>query len=226
MYQLLLIDDNKELQKANSDYLREKGYEVTLAYSGMEAMALLHTNTYDCILLDVMLPDLNGYAICEAARKTIRTPVIFLSCMDGEDDRIRGLMSGGDDYMVKPYSLSELGARVYAQIRRSRMQAGGEAGSFTNVMYDRQQRTVTINGTNLILTTKEFEILTLLLEHPGQVFSAGEIMEQVWGAGYEDESTVRGYIRRIRIKLGNGRLGMIDNDYGTGYWYRPYGESS
>ena len=222
MYKLLLIDDNKDIQSANQEYLVEKGYVVETAFTGADAITLLNTRTYDCILLDILLPDFNGYAICEAARRKIKTPIIFLSAMDGEDDRIRGLLSGGDDYICKPYSLKELAARVYAQIRRRRMEEGGEdATPTTTVLYDKALRTINIGGTNIILTGREFNVLTLLMEQPGKVFSAEEIIQAVWAdnAGV-DTANLRVHIQRIRAKMGSEpAVGRIENDFGKGYRY-------
>jgi len=222
MYKLLLIDDNEDIQYANREYLVEKGYAADTAFTGAEAVTLLNTRTYDCILLDVLLPDFNGFAICEAARRKIKTPIIFLSCMDGEDDRIRGLLSGGDDYICKPYSLKELGARVYAQIRRTRMEEGGEdEAPPTSVLFDKALRTVNVGGTNIILTGREYKVLTLLMEQPGKVFSADEIIREVWAdnAGV-DAANLRIHIQRIRAKMGSDpAVGYIENDFGNGYRY-------
>lgn len=225
MYKLLLIDDNPEIQQANRDYLVDKGYKVDTANTGIEALAKLKSNTYDCVLLDVLLPDLDGYAICTEARKTVATPIIFLSCMSREDYRIKGLLLGGDDYMVKPYDLDELGTRVFAQIRRNRMPQDAGKPYTTNVMVDEKRRTVVINGTNILLSKKEFEVLTLLMEQKGEAISAEEIKRRVWPEEADsDGASVRVYIQRIREKLGPD-LGRIDNNYGNGYCYLPPDEA-
>lgn len=117
-YRLLAVDDEQDILRTNRRYLEARGYKVDSAACGSEALELLRKQTYDCILLDVLLPDMNGFALCEDVRRLTSAPILFLSCMDDEEDKIKGLMVGGDDYMTKPYSLKELAARVYVQVRR------------------------------------------------------------------------------------------------------------
>ena len=120
-YWLLAVDDEPDILRTNRKYLESRGYKVDTAICAMDGLELLRQRSYDCILLDVLLPDLNGFALCQAVRNITSAPILFLSCMDDEEDKIRGLMAGGDDYITKPYSLKELAARVYAQVRRSVM---------------------------------------------------------------------------------------------------------
>ncbi len=228
MYKLLLIDDNEDIQNANREYLARKGYTVDTAYTGMEAVAKLNRSAYDCILLDVMLPDFDGFSICEAARRTIRTPIIFLSAMGSEEDRVKGLMAGGDDYISKPYSLKELGARVYAQIRRGRIDEEKEGvGLPTSVMLDSALRTITIHGTNIILTGKEYRLLSVMVKEPGRIFTLDDLLDQVWGTEVNtDDTKLRMTIRRVRAKLHSAKAGDIDNVFGEGYRYLPPGGPS
>lgn len=227
MYKLLLIDDNADIQQANREYLTEKGYTVDTAYTGMEAITKLNSGAYDCVLLDVMLPDLDGFAICAAARKTIRTPIIFLSAMDTEDDRVRGLMAGGDDYICKPYSLAELGARVYAQIRRRKMDGDTASQPSTSVLRDDALRTITIRGTNIILTEREYRLLSILIEMPGRVFTPDELMEEVWGVKSSvDPANLRVIVGRIRAKLHGAGVGNVENVFNEGYYYEPPAEGT
>lgn len=116
-YWLLAVDDEPDILRTNKKYLESRGYRGDTAVCAMEGLERLKQNSYDCILLDVLLPDLNGFELCKAVRTLTSAPILFLSCMDDEEDKIRGLMSGGDDYITKPYSLKELAARIYAQVR-------------------------------------------------------------------------------------------------------------
>lgn len=113
-YRLLAVDDETDILRTNRKYLEARGYQVDSAVCASEALELLRKQKYDCILLDVLLPDMNGFELCEAVRAITSAPILFLSCMDDEEDKIRGLMAGGEDYITKPYSLKELAARVYA----------------------------------------------------------------------------------------------------------------
>src|SRR5215510_13204332 len=114
MANILLIDDNDEILSANQSYLAKQGFNVTCADTGIRAIACLNENQYDCIVLDILLPDLDGFSICKAARTITNAPILFLSCLEETDDKVRGLKLGGDDYMTKPYSLEELAARINA----------------------------------------------------------------------------------------------------------------
>lgn len=219
MNRLLIIDDNEEIQSANRDYLTRRGYMVDMAMDGATALRLLKNNHYDCVVLDVMLPGLDGFAVCRMARREVETPIIFLSCMDGEDDRVRGLMAGGDDYMTKPYSLKELAARIHAQIRRDKVLYTGN-GSIESpapsVLYDRESHIIAIGGVNLVMSRKECEILNRLTAAQDRLVEKETLLAIVDG----EESTLGVYIKRIRKKLeAHGGLGKIEMVYGQGYRY-------
>lgn len=222
MNRILLIEDNPEIQEINREYLTAKGYQVDSAMDGMTAMALVKSGKYDCIVLDVMLPDLDGFTICSAARNgTEKTPIIFLSCLDSEDSRIKGLLAGGDDYMTKPYSIKELTARIYSQVRRNKVYDGTDSGVESpapGVMYQRENRVIAIRGINLIMSRSEYEILTRLVASPGEFVPKGELLALVAG----EESTLFTCIKRIRSKLGtDDTLGEIETVFGEGYRYKP-----
>jgi len=119
MPDILLVDDNDEILTANREYLDALGFSITCADTGIKAISCLNENQYDCIVLDILLPDLDGFTICEAARTITDTPILFLSCLDETDNKVKGLMSGADDYMAKPYSLKELAARIHTLLRRT-----------------------------------------------------------------------------------------------------------
>ncbi len=225
MYKLLIVDDNVEIQAANLAYFTRRGYDVDAAYSSAEAFARIAGQQYHCIVLDVMLPDLDGYTFLKAARRTIDTPVIYLSCLDGEDDRVRGLMAGGDDYMTKPYSLRELAARIHAQIRRDKAFSQRDGDIRTpapNVLVDPESRALIINGTSLVLSKKECAMLSLLVSKPNALVSRDDLLRCAEG----EEASLPVYVKRIRDKLAQDQsLGEIVTVHGEGYQYRPARES-
>lgn len=147
-YRLLAVDDEPDILRTNRRYLEARGYQVDSAVCAQDALDLLKKQSYDCILLDVLLPDMNGFALCEAVRALTFAPILFLSCMDDEEDKIKGLMAGGDDYITKPYSLKELAARVYAQVRRSAMK--GFAIDHQNQILRIDNRIIPLDKRNLI----------------------------------------------------------------------------
>ncbi|MCL2336995.1 MAG: response regulator transcription factor [Firmicutes bacterium] len=226
MNKILLIDDNMEIQAANRDYLTSKGYQVEMAMDGATAIALLKTKKYDCVVLDVMLPDLDGFTVCSVVRKNNeKTPIIFLSCLDENDYRVKGLMIGGDDYMTKPYSLKELAARIYSLVRRNKIYAGMDSGVESpnpGVMVQRENSVIAIRGFNLFMSRTEYEILSLFVARPRELITKSELLALVAG----EEATLFTCIKRIRSKLAaDESLGEIKNKYGEGYIYMPAKES-
>ncbi|GEM_PF-3418393 len=227
MYRILAIDGDLELQSVIRDYLTGIGYSVVSAGSGMEGAAMLNQGSYDCVILEAQLPDIDGCLMCESIRKSTGTPILFFSSLDREADRIRGLAAGADAYLSKSCSLTELGVRIYACIRRNRMQVQKEIPPCTNVMCNQKAGIITINGINLSLTAREYQILELLVKEPGRSYSGGEINEWVWGRTTKNAAAVRTYIRRLRKKLGSGWMGTIVYERKWGYYYLPYdGQSS
>lgn len=224
MNKILLIDDNLDIQDANAEYLSGKGYQVDLAMNSAQALAHLQSSDYDCVVLDVMLPDLDGFQVCAAARRReTTTPIIFLSCLDGEDSRIRGLMAGGDDYMTKPYSVRELAARIHAQIRRSEVYDGAGSGVRSpqpGVMARHETRTIAIQGIHLVLSRREYDVLALLVDRAGEIVHKAELLSLL----DDEEATLFTCVRRIRGKLSiDPALGGIETVFGEGYRYVPGG---
>ncbi len=214
MAEVLLIDDNQEILEANASYLSRNGFGVTVADSGIKAIAVLSSREFDCIVLDILLPDLDGYAICKAARTVTSAPILFLSCLDEIDDKTRGLMLGGDDYMTKPYSLKELAARVQALVRR------GGAGAFS---IERDQRLIRAGARSVILSKKEFELFCLFYENPGVLFSKEALLKRLWGKDMANPHTVTVHIARLKKKIAfaEEQLGRIASAYGDGYRFEP-----
>lgn len=210
-YRLLAVDDEVDILRTNRRYLEAKGYQVDTAVCAAEALELLRKQTYDCILLDVLLPDMNGFALCEAVRAITLAPILFLSCMDDEEDKIRGLMAGGEDYITKPYSLKELAARVYAQVRRS---------SLKGFSIDHQNQLLRMGSRIIPLAQKEFELFLFFLGNPGRILSAEELYQEVWHTGKPDNAnTVAVHITRLRRKLEEvePEIGRIETVRGEGY---------
>ena len=206
---ILVVDDNKEIVYSIGELLKYEGYQVMSAYDGMQALNVLEQNKIDLILLDVMMPRLNGLSTLMKLREKHRIPVIILSAKTEESDKVSGLIMGADDYVEKPYNPAELMARVKAHLRRYRAWGGGvpqqDEDRIVNggLILDKKQRLIEVEGEEVRLTATEYKILELLMEHPGQVFSAEQIYENVWQetATYAVENTVMVHIRHIREKI-------------------------
>lgn len=222
MPDILVIDDEPEVLTANVSHFTGLGYHVTAADTGADAIARLNEKQYDCIVLDILLPDIDGYEICQVARSLTDAPILFLSCLDQIDDKIKGLMTGGDAYMTKPYSLDELAAHVHALIRRGGMGRTQKDAEFT---IDQQNRIIQTGSENALLSQKEYELFMLLYENPMKVFTKEEILERIWKGNTADGGAVAVNVMRLRRKLDFAAryVGVIDNEYGTGYRLIPPG---
>ncbi|MCY0874719.1 MAG: response regulator transcription factor [Firmicutes bacterium] len=218
---ILVVDDETEILDMVRDALESQGYQVETAQSGAEAKAKVRLSP-DLILLDVMLPDYSGFEVCQVIRPLVNCPIIFLSARTSEADRIQGLAVGGDDYLIKPFGLSELRARVHAHLRREERPRSDRRATlrFGDLSLDVEGHTVRVQGDNLPLTPREFDILCLLALHPGQVFSKDQIYDQVWGLDASgDASTVTEHIKKIRSKLTilDPERSYIATMWGVGY---------
>ncbi|HHV75139.1 MAG TPA: response regulator transcription factor [Thermoanaerobacterium sp.] len=209
MSKILIIDDEKEIADLLKDSLERKGNIVLTAYNGKEGIEKAKEMP-DLIVLDIMMPDIDGYEVCRKIRDTVICPIVFLSAKQSEMDRIKGFALGGDDYVVKPFSLKELLARIDAHLRREkRAILLNEEGkrtllNFKNITIDLKSREVMVKGNPIGLTKKEFDVLELLSLHPGQVFSKEQIYEKVWGFDADgDTTTVTEHIKNIRAKIEN-----------------------
>ena len=209
-YSILVVDDDREIVRSLGRLLELEGYRVLTAFNGMEALDRLETDTVHLILLDVMMPQLNGLSALMRIRQKHNIPVIILSAKTEESDKVSGLTMGADDYVTKPYNTAELMARVRSQLRRyfSLGSAAGDGYVSGNVLknggllLDRNAKQLTVDGEPVRLTATEYKILELLMEHPGYVFSAEQIYSRVWQEdAYAGEKTVMVHIRRIREKI-------------------------
>ncbi len=215
---ILIVDDEPGIVEMMKSYF-EKQYEVLTACNGKEALlkAALHP---DLILLDINMPDLDGLTICRRIRDYISCPILFLTARIESSDKINGFTAGADDYILKPFDLYELGARVAAHLRReSRQQKNIAVRFFGELAIDYSARTISINENPISLSKREFDIVELLSQNAGQVFDRERIYEAVWGIDGEGNSdTIMEHIRKIRAKLSVYSLhNYIDTVWGCGY---------
>jgi DNA-binding response OmpR family regulator len=203
---ILLVDDELSVQKLLTYPLRKEGYDVIPALDGREALDRLREDTFDLVVLDVMLPRMDGFDVCRAIRSRSTVPIIMLTAKTEETDKVLGLELGADDYITKPFSVREFRSRVKAVLRRAAL-AQPEA-QFEEPIYagelsiDFEKRSVVVRGESVRLTYVEFEILAALARAPGRVFSRTMLLERVWGdAAYRDPRTIDVHIRHLREKL-------------------------
>ena len=206
---ILIVDDNREIVDSLGKLLKLEGYEIITAYDGLEALDRLESNKIDLIILDVMMPKLNGLSTLMKIREKHKIPAIILSAKTEESDKVSGLVLGADDYISKPYNPAELIARVKAQLRRYNTWGGNapkaDKDTIVNggLVLDKKQKIVIVEGREVKLTATEYNILALLMENAGQVFPAEQIYERVWNeeAVFAVENTVMVHIRHIREKI-------------------------
>ena len=200
--QILLAEDHKQLADLTRRALTEDGYMVDVAYDGQEAIDKFDINSYDVIVLDIMLPHINGIEVCRRIRESnTDIPIIMLTALDAVDDRINGLDSGADDYLVKPFSFSELSARIRALLRRG-AKADPVIVSVGQLTLNAATKVIECHGKPLPLTAKEFTLLHYFMHHPGEVLAKTDILEHVWDMNYQGLSNVvETYVRYLRQKV-------------------------
>ncbi|AIK38577.1 MULTISPECIES: response regulator transcription factor [Bacillus] len=222
---ILIIDDDKEIVELLAVYLRNEGYSIYKAYDGDEALHMLSLYQIDLMILDIMMPKRNGLEVCQQVREENTVPILMLSAKAEDMDKILGLMTGADDYMIKPFNPLELIARVKALLRRSSFQQVTSLNDdgiirIRSVEIHKHNHTVKVNGEYIKLTSIEFDILYLLASNTGRVFSSEEIFERVWNEdGYGSNKTVMVHISNLREKLETGTNGekLIHTVWGVGY---------
>ncbi len=219
---LLIIDDEEGILWLLRDYFEIQGYQVLTAGTGEEAVKLALSQAPDLILLDISLPDIDGLEVCRRIREKVNCPILFLTAKVEEQDRINGFLMGGDDYILKPFSIEELGARVMAHLRRERRSTGHrelEEEKEEQLFISYSQRQIQYHNKPVRLTKTEFDIVELLSMNPGQVFSREQIYERVRGIdGEGDNSIIMEHIRRIRNKLSAvSEKEYIETVWGVGY---------
>jgi two-component system OmpR family response regulator len=219
---LLLVDDEENLRSMLQAALRHVGFEVHPAATGREALDAVARVRPDLIVLDVMLPDLDGFEVCNRLRRDgSRTPVLFLTARDGTEDKVRGLTLGGDDYLVKPFSLDELVARISAVLRRSGLDRGTSILSCADLVLDDDAHRVTRGGAEVALSPTEYNLLRFLLANKGRVLSKAQILDHVWQYDFGgDGGVVETYVGYLRKKLDSGEARLIQTVRGVGYVLR------
>ncbi len=218
---ILIVDDDRDIVRALSLLLEKQGYRIYTAYNGLEALDVVATTPLHLILLDIMMPSLDGLSAMMRIRNTKNIPIILLSAKTEDSDKILGLSMGADDYIAKPYNPDELVARVAAQLRRYlRLGSVGEQPGDTmtvgDLVYYKEEKRLTVRGEAVHLTSTELRIVELLMSTPGRIYSAEEIYERVWNEpSYSCENTVMVHIRRIREKI---ELNPREPDYLKVVW--------
>ena len=217
MQNILIVEDDMDILELLREFLKEAGYEVTSASDGIEAMDLFVKNKYDLILLDIMLPKIDGFGVCELIRKQSQIPIIMLTALGGEEEQIRGLDLQVDDYITKPFSVPILIRKIAAVLRRSSrtQEEGHKAIEYQNLSLNLDNYTATVDGTAYELTQREFEVLRELLTHQGRIMTRQNLLDKLWRYDfYGDERVVDTHIKNLRKKLG---IEFIQTVRGVGY---------
>ncbi|ELK44891.1 response regulator transcription factor [Halobacillus sp. ACCC02827] len=226
MAAILLVEDDKEIARIVKDHFTRQGMEVTWASTGQEGWEDFHDKAYDLILVDLMLPEMDGYSLCRNIRLKSDLPIVIISARQEEESKIKGLDLGADDYVTKPFSLMELTARVQSHLRRYDRYRNPEQELSRECLYsgelavDVEKRTVKVAGKEVMLTAKEFAMLRLFIQHPLRTFTKAELYEHIWGeVELNGNNTINVHIKSLRNKLGENVKEpiWIETVWGTGY---------
>ena len=225
---ILVIEDDKSIADLEKDYLEINGYECDVAYDGVTGLDMALKNDYSLLVLDIMLPGMDGFELCSKFRKEKETPVIILSANKDDIDKVRGLGLGADDYMTKPFSPNELMARVKSHISRydrltKQPMETNKILKIRGLEIDKDSRRVFVDGEEKIMPAKEYDILLFLAENPNKVFSKDHLFDRLWGLeAFGDISTVTVHIRRVREKIEKdmNNLQYIETVWGVGYRFK------
>ena len=216
MRKILIIEAEPDIQELLAAYLRDAGYEIVIAGDGVEALAQFQQGAFDMILLDLMLPKIDGFGVCELIRRESSVPILMLTALDGEQDQLRGFQMEIDDYVTKPFSMSILLQKIRAILRRT---AGGMENNrclhYRDLTLDLDGMEAVLAGRSLDLTTREFELLQALISSPGRVFTREVLLAKLWGYDFfGDERVVDSHIKNLRHKMGTD---YIETVRGVGY---------
>lgn len=216
MKKLLIVEDEPDIQELLEAYLHDAGYETTIAEDGVEALAKFQKDKFDLILLDLMLPKIDGFGVCEFIRRESNVPILMLTALDGEQEQLRGFRMEIDDYVTKPFSMPILLQKIRAILRRT--SAGKEENRclhYRDLTLDLDGMEAVLAGRSLDLTTREFELLQTLISSPGRVFTREVLLAKLWGYDFfGDERVVDSHIKNLRRKLGTE---YIETVRGVGY---------
>src|SRR3954468_14316713 len=221
---VLVVDDDETVRDVVRRYLEVAGFTVDMAGDGAEGLAKFAAHEPDLVVLDVMMPGITGLEVCKRLRQTSQVPIVMLTALGEEENRIAGLQLGADDYVTKPFSPKELALRVASVLRRAGAAATLPAAKVLvdgDLRIDVAARTAVLRGSELALTTREFDLLVFLLSHPGEAFAREQLLEKVWGWDFGDQSTVTVHVRRLREKIETtpAKPTRIATVWGVGYRY-------
>ena len=228
MSKVLIVEDEEAIAEIEKDYLKLSGFEVTVKSDGESGLESAMGEDYDICILDVMLPGVDGFEICRQVREMKNIPIIMVSAKKEDIDKIRGLGVGADDYMTKPFSPSELVARVKAHLERyerlvSSCKENNDVIEICGIKIDKSARRVFVNGEEKVFTTKEFDLLTFLAEHPNHVYTKDELFKEIWDMdSIGDIATVTVHIKKIREKIeyDTSKPQYIETIWGVGYRFK------
>lgn len=229
MQRILIVEDDEAIAQLEKDYLEVNNYEVTVENNGEVGLKRAIEGDYDLFILDLMLPQMDGFEVCQKIREVKNTPILLVSAKKDDIDKIRGLGLGADDYITKPFSPGELVARVKAHMSRFERLVGSNASGKKNVIeirglrIDTDSRIVSVNGEDVQLSSKEFELLLFLVENPNRVISKEELFQAIWGqASFGDAKTVTVHIKKVRekIEIDSSKPQYIETIWGIGYRFR------
>lgn len=227
---ILIVDDEQRIREMIKEYTSPEGFDIDEASDGAEALKLIKQSRYSLVILDVMMPRMDGWSVCREIRKDSQVPVIMLTARGEEYDKLFGFELGVDDYMVKPFSPKELLARMKAIIRRSASTgesiAKGDRISFEGLVIEFSSRNVYVDGNIVSLTPKEYDLLSFLMQNPNRVFSRDQLLNSVWGYDFiGDDRTVDTHIKMLRESI-KGYRKFITTVWGTGYKFEAAGRSA
>ncbi len=215
MKQILIAEDDPDIQELLCAYLRDAGYAPSAAGDGVEALNLFRTRSFDLVLLDLMLPKIDGFAVCELIRRQSQVPILMVTALDGEEHQLRGFGMDIDDYVTKPFSMPVLLEKIRVILKRSSGPGGEHRLNYQDLTMDPDSREAVLDGQILDLTAREFELLYTLLSSPGRVFTREMLLARLWGWDYYgDERIVDSHIKNLRRKL---QRDYIETVRGIGY---------
>lgn len=215
MKNILVVEDEADIQELLENFLNDAGYKTSLAWDGVQALELFNSGSFDMVLLDIMIPKIDGYGVCEFIRSRSNVPIIMLTALDSEDNQIKGFDLKIDDYITKPFSMKVLIKKIAAVFRRCENRIENGLISYKAVTIDAEGHKVFVNGRPIEVTQKEFELLEVLLRNQGRVLTRPQLLDKLWGYDfYGDERIVDSHIKNLRKKLG---VNYIDTIRGVGY---------
>ncbi|MDY4080190.1 MAG: response regulator transcription factor [Candidatus Metalachnospira sp.] len=215
MKNILVVEDEADIQELLENFLNDAGYKTSLAADGVQALELFGSDSFDMVLLDIMIPKIDGYGVCEFIRSRSNVPIIMLTALDSEDNQVKGFDLKIDDYITKPFSMKVLIKKIAAVFRRCENRMENGLISYKSVTIDTDGHKVFVNGGLIEVTQKEFELLEELLRNQGRVLTRPQLLDKLWGYDfYGDERIVDSHIKNLRKKLG---VNYIDTIRGVGY---------